>query len=87
MAVITVSTKDRFEAWVSKTNQIATGFGDLDALPTGSDSVVEGINAADAAIGDLSGLETTDQTSIVAALAEVKRIAIVMALTLASPVN
>lgn len=87
MAIVNVKTSDRFQAWVGKTNQIATGFGDLDNLPTGSASVVAGINAADAAVGDITTLETTDQTSIVAALAEVKRIAIVMALTLASPVN
>jgi hypothetical protein len=87
MANITIKTNDRFEAWVGKTNQLATGFGDLDDLPAGTDSVVEGINSAMATVGNLGDLETEDSSDLVSALNEVKRRAIIMALTLATPLN
>lgn len=85
MSTINVKTSERFETWVSKTNDLNLVLGDTSNLTV--DDVVSGLNQLVDNIGDISQLETVANFNLVVALNEIKRTAIVMALTLASPIN
>ena len=86
MAAPQVLTSDSVQTWVEVTNDVGADLGNQSVLARGA-NVVAGINELDADIGDLTTLETVDQTSLVDALNEVKRTAFVMALVLATPLN
>lgn len=86
MAAPQVPKKDGIEEWVGTTNQVGSDLGDIAALTVGT-SAVGGINVLDAELGDLTTLETSDQTSIVNALNETKKLAFVMSLVLGTPLN
>lgn len=87
MSITTIDLKDRFPTWRTKANSIADGFGDLDDLPEGYDSIVDGVNYAFNTVGDVSQLETVDQDNIVDSLIEIKRRALIFALTLGTPLH
>jgi len=87
MAAIQVPTETDVEQWVGLTNQIGTAVGDAASLGEGFTDVVTGINDQVADIGVLASLQTTDKTSIVAAVNEVKRLALIMGLVLGTPLN
>jgi hypothetical protein len=74
------------EAWVEVTNEVGADLGDVATLAVGT-GVVDGINDLNAEIGDLSLLETTDHTSIVYALNEIKAVAFILGLALTTPIN
>lgn len=79
MAVISVELTDKFEDWRVKNNQLSTGVGDLADI-TGT--VVENIDSLDADVGDLALLDTSDKSSLVAAINETKRGSLALAIAL-----
>lgn len=86
MAAPQVSGRAGIQEWVETTNEVGADLGDATVLTVGA-SVAAGLNTLDSEIGDLSTLETNDQTSLVNAINEVKDTAFIMGLVLATPLN
>ncbi len=72
MAVINVTTADTLDSWRIDINTLGTLMGDTTTvLTTVASTIVGAINELEAEIGvDLSGLDTDDKSSLVAAINE-----------------
>ena len=86
MAAPQVPTYYDVQAWVETTNEVGTDLGNKAALTVGS-SIVDGVNDLDLEIGTLANLQTSDKTSIVNALNEIKATAFILGLALTTPLN
>lgn len=86
MAAPQVTTAMGVEDWVGVTNEVGADLGDVSTLIPAA-NVVAAINVLDSDIGDLTGLDTQDQTSMVNALNEVKNLSFILGLALATPLN
>ena len=87
MALPTVTTETDLPGWVDITNVISADLGDPSLLPTGASGAISNVNLLNAHVGSTGALETTDQSSVVAALNEVKNTAVIMAIVLSTPLN
>lgn len=73
MAIPQVLPYDHFYEWRAKTNQIASSLGDLESinvLAADRDTLVEALNKVIGNVGALASLDTTNKSSIVAAINE-----------------
>lgn len=82
MAIPQVPFGTDIEGWVNTTNQISNELGDKSLLNGGFADVVSALNSEVTNVGVLDNLQTTDKTSLVNALNEVKRTAFVLNLIL-----
>jgi len=87
MAAPQLSKGASIQTWVEMTNEVSVDLGDAAILANGSNILVPAINVTNSEVGNLATLDTTDQTSLVAALNETQKLAVVLGIVLTTPLN
>lgn len=87
MAAPQVPKHTDVENWVNTTNQIGSDLGDVSAIVEGYPDIVTGVNDIVTEIGLLGSLDDLDQTSIVAAINDLKRTMFIMGIVFTETLN